>query len=224
VKGRRDPQLHCSVPAADEQRCDRFDPEIKAGFQVPLQRTHAGMRGSQVVLAREKQRHIHGHTVEDGPFDGTNNFGRAGDLDQQVGPRRALEQLRRGMDRGRRVVGQQRRDFQRYPAFGAQAGVDGRAQQFCGVRQVFQGQLEVQLLGRLASGIQPADAVVVTIVMDDRGLENRRVRRQPGDRKIGDVAGQRAAARQVAADAVEPQALPRRVQAMGDVVHVVRSE
>ena len=48
------------------------------------------------------------------------------------------------------------------------------------------------------------------VAVRDRMVEDRRVRGQPGDRQLVDVALQRAAGQQVAGDVVEPEALAQR--------------
>src|SRR3984893_18749292 len=59
-----------------------------------------------------------------------------------------------------------------------------------------------------------ADGGVIVIAVLDRVVEDCRVGRQPGDRKLVNVAAQRAAAQQVACDVVEPEALAEVVEGL----------
>ena len=120
-----------------------------------------------------------------------------------------------GLDGVRGVVGQQRRDFQRDPAIGTAAGVEDRAEQVGGLRQLLECEFEEQVFIRQAGGAQHADAVAVGIVRADGVFEQRRVGGQARHRQFGDVARQRAAGQQRAADAVEPEALPEIMELAG---------
>ena len=56
------------------------------------------------------------------------------------------------------------------------------------------------------------DLLVVGVAAGDRLVEDRRVRGQPGDRELVDVAGEGAVAEHRAGDVVEPEALAQVVQ------------
>jgi len=83
--------------------------------------------------------------------------------------------------------------------------------------QVLNGKVEEQPLTGCATVELAADFRVVPRTVGDRVVEDRRVRGQPGDRKLVDVALQRAAIEQVAGDIVEPQALAELVEQFGCV-------
>ena len=74
-------------------------------------------------------------------------------------------------------------------------------------RQVLERELEEQRLAGIAASGQTADFVVVFIAMGDGMIEDGGVRGQAGDRKLLNVALQRAAIEQFAGDVVEPKAL-----------------
>ena len=54
-------------------------------------------------------------------------------------------QVRRGLDGAGRVVRQQRRDFQRDPAVGTSARIEGRSKQVGGAGQILQREFEEQV-------------------------------------------------------------------------------
>ena len=114
-----------------------------------------------------------------------NRFGR---------PARAMQLLGRG-ERAGRVVGQQRRHLQRHPAVHAVRPVVDRPEQVGGPGEVLERQLEEQLLARLALVELLADRGVVGGAVLDGVVEDRRVRGEPRDRQLVDVALERAAGR-----------------------------
>src|SRR3954470_1077177 len=81
--------------------------------------------------------------------------------------------------------------------------------------QVLQRKLEEQVLPGLALRHFLADPGVIVTAALDGVLEDRRVRGQPGDREIMDVATERAAGQQVARDVVQPDALAGLVKLLG---------
>jgi hypothetical protein len=92
-----------------------------------------------------------------------------------------------------RVVGQQGRDFQRHPAVHAVGLVVDRPKQIGGLPEVPQRQLEEQHLARLAFLQFLADSVVVVVTVLDGVVEDRGVRCETRDRKLLDIALERAA-------------------------------
>ena len=97
-------------------------------------------------------------------------------------------QILRLAQRRLRVVGEQRRDFERDPAIDAGSALVNRTKQIRGPRDVLQRDLEEQLLARLAGSRLRADRRVVGRAVLDRLIEDRRVRSEPGDRQLVDVA------------------------------------
>ena len=80
-------------------------------------------------------------------------------------------------------------------------------EQIRGPAQILQSQLKEQPLARIARERQVADGVIVEIRIRDGLIKNRRIRGQPGDRQVADVARERAAVQQLPRDLVEPQTL-----------------
>ena len=133
----------------------------------------------------------------------------------RFGRRRArVQALGRGESAGG-VVGQQRRHLQRHPAVHAVGAVVDRAEQIGGPREILERQLEEQRLAGLALVQLFADRGVVGAAVLDRVVEDRRIRGEPGDRKLVDVALERAAVEQVARDVVEPETLAQVVEQLG---------
>lgn len=81
--------------------------------------------------------------------------------------------------------------------------------------QVFQCQLEEQRLARQPTGRLLVNRFVVKTAFADGVLEDGRVRGQPGDGKVFDVARQRAVRQQFPGDVVKPERLPQRVEVLG---------
>ena len=219
VQWRCNLQLYRHVPPADEERGDRVDLRVQAGFDAPLYAAQVGLRGRNIVLAREQQRDVDRNAVEDRLLDRWKAFGCAGDLDEEVRPGSARMQLRGHPDGVDRVVGEQRRDFKRDPAVGTKTRIESRPEQVGGLLQVFQRKFEEQALARQPAIHQLADCGVVCAAAADRMLEDGRIRGQPGHRQIGDVPRKRAACQQLTGEVVKPQTLTQIVQLSGIGVH-----
>src|SRR5258708_6129889 len=145
-------------------------------------------------------------------FDGRQAFGGAWNLDEDIGtPRLRVQVLGLG-NRRFGVVRQQRRDFQRNPTVDAAGSVINQPEQVRRLRKVVQREFEEQLLPRLALCDLALDGVVVVAAVLDRVIEDRRIRCQPGDRELVDIAAEHARLQQVARDVVEPEALAQIVQ------------
>jgi hypothetical protein len=135
-------------------------------------------------------------------------------IDQDVGaagPR--VEGLGLG-DGSLGVVGQGRRHFDRGESVPASAGLVLGVEELRGLRDVVQGEVEEGLLGRTLR-VEPADGRIVSIRPRDRPFEDGRIRGQSGDRQLARVAANRSLLEQIAADAVEPDALavlPKRLE------------
>ena len=78
-------------------------------------------------------------------------------------------------NRARRVVGQQRRDFQRYPPVNAVGAVVDGPEQIGGPREILKCQLEEQILARFTLVELFADRYIVGGAVFDRVIEDRRI-------------------------------------------------
>ena len=114
-----------------------------------------------------------------------------------------------------RVVSQQRRNLQRYPAVDAVGAVVDRSEQIGGLREILERQLEEQLLARLTLVELFADRGIVGGAVFDRVVEDRRIRSEPGHRQLVDIALECAAVQQIARDVVEPETLAQVVEQLG---------
>ena len=126
-------------------------------------------------------------------------------------PRARVQILGGGQGAGR-VVGQQRRNFQRHPAVHAVRPVVNRPKQVGGPGDVLERQVEEERLARFALAQLLADRGVVGGAVLDGVVEDRRIRGEPRHRELVDVALERAAIQQVARDVVEPEALAQIVK------------
>ena len=200
------------VPAADEHRGDRAHVGAQSSSDAALQAAHVGIGGPHIVVAREQQRDVDRHAREDRLLDGGKALERAGDLDEQVRTVGLGMQFLGCRHGPVRVMGEQRRDLQRHEAIHSGGPPMDRREQFGGLGEVLDGELEEQRLPRLAGTDQAPDLRVVRCAVRDRVVEDRRVRGQARDRQLVDVPLQRAAAQQVAGDVVEPETLPQVMQ------------
>src|SRR6266567_7853199 len=87
-----------------------------------------------------------------------------------------------------------------------------RPEQVRRLREVVQREFEEEFLPRLAFRELALDGVVVIAAVLDRVVEDRRIRRQSGDRELVDIAAEHARPQQVARDVVEPEALAQIMQ------------
>ena len=219
AQGLRHRVLDRHIPAADEQRRDRLDLRRQPGGDAPFDAAQIGVGRRDVLLAREQQRHVDRHAGEDRLLDRRHSGRRAGDLDEQVRPLARRMQALRGFDRTGGVVDQQRRQLERRPAVDTAGRVMGRTEQVGGLAKVLQREREEERLAALSLLRQLSDRPVVRGAAADRLVEDRRVRSEPRDRELRDVARQRAVGEHVAADVVEPETLAEHVKSLGVAVH-----
>src|SRR6185369_12635545 len=97
-------------------------------------------------------------------------------------------------------------------------GVENRPEQIRGAAQVFERELHEQRLAGFAGPGFFADAFVVSGGFADRLVEDGRVRRETGHRKLVDVAAQGSVVENLARDIVKPKPLAEVVQLLG-LVH-----
>ena len=211
--------LDGDVPAADEERGDRFDLRIEPGRDAPLDAAQVGLGRGQILLAREQQRHVDRHAGEDRGLDRLHAGRRPRDLDVEIGPVRRRVQFESGGRGLGGVVDDRRRDLERDEAVGTVGRVEDRAEQVGGAAQVAQCELEEQVLAGTAFARKLGDLVVVEIAGADGLLEDGRVRGQAGDRELVDVALQAAVAEHLAGDVVDPHALAEGVQLLQIGIH-----
>ena len=167
-------------------------------------------RGRDVVIGREQQGHVHRDTREDQLLDRGEALRSTRHLDVQVGDVGARVQGLGFGDRAGRVVREARRHLERHPPVDAVGLVVAGPEQRRGPAEVVDGEVEEHVLCR-APG-RSAHRVVVVGAARDRLVEDGRVRREPGHRVLGDVAGEGAGVEQRPGDVVEPDALAGVVQ------------
>ena len=115
------------------------------------------------------------------------------------------------------VVRQERRDFQRHPAIDAVGTIKDRLEQIGRAVQILQRQVEEQIFAAHAGLDLLGDRRVIGRAVLEGEIEDRRVRGQPGHRKLGDIFLQGAVVQQVAGDVVEPNALAEIMEFLGGV-------
>ena len=146
-----------------------------------------------------------------------------GNLDEQIGPLGAREELLRRRERALGVIGKQRRDFERDTAVDAAGLFADRPEEIGGLGQVGKRDIEEQRFARRALGEQIADRGVIGRAALDRVIENGRVRGKARHRPFVDITLQRAAGEEIVGDVVEPDALAEVVKLLGRF-HVVTIE
>ena len=166
-----------------------------------------------IVLAREQQRHVDRDAGEDRLLDGRQTLFRAGNLDEQIRPRRPRVQL---FGRGECALSCRGRAAARPPATPSRQRLlvrswIGRKRSAARVRSSSarsknNASPDLPCLQLLADGRVVGRAVL------DGVVEDRGVRREPRDRQLVDVLLERSAVEQVAGDVVEPDALAEVVE------------
>ena len=208
----RDFLLHRHVPAADEKRSHGAHVRIPACQEAAFKAPHVGLCCRQILLGRKEQGHVHRHAREYRLLDGLGTRCGTGYLDKEVWPVCGFMQPGCRLNRLGGVVRQQRRHLERNPAVKSFGRVEHRAKQVGRHGEVFQCPRKEQLLGRFMAPRQPRDRLVVEAAVGNGVFEDRRVRRQPGHRPLGDVARESPAHQHFAADVVDPDALAHVVQ------------
>src|SRR5262249_21625283 len=134
------------IPAADEYRGDGVDLRVEPRIQTTFDAANERLCGREILFVGKQKRHVDRDAGEDRLLDRRQPFRRAGNLDQQVRPPRTSVQLLGGGECARRVVGQERRHFQRHPPVHAVGPVPNRSKQIGGSRQILERELEEQRL------------------------------------------------------------------------------
>src|SRR5262245_30552924 len=117
-----------------------------------------------------------------------------------------------GSESAGRIMGKQWRYLQRYPSVDAISAVEDGSEQIRGPPEVLKGQLKKQLLSGLTVTKPFADRSIVRAAILDRVVEDRRIRSEPGYRKLIDIALECPAIDEVARNVVQPQALTQVVK------------
>ena len=102
-------------------------------------------------------------------------------------------QILRFRERGLRIVCEQWRNLERNPSIDAASALVDRPEKIRRLPEILQREIEEQRFSRLAFSELPADGRVIVAARLDREVENRRVRREAGDRELVDISAQRAA-------------------------------
>jgi hypothetical protein len=171
------------VDARDEERGDRGElaARVPAAVDEALHAADVGLGDLAVALEREDQRDVDRDAGGDRVLDGLQPRDGRRDLDEGV---RAVDQFVQAGGLGRRllgVVGDVRVDLERDPAVLAFALVPDGAQDVARVADVVLGELPEDLLGIVELGAQLPDLIVIGVALGDRGLEDRRIGRDPDD-------------------------------------------
>ena len=90
-----------------------------------------------------------------------------------------------------------------------------RTEEIGGAGEVLDRELEEDILGGLPFVGHRADGAVVSGAGADGTLEDGRVRSEPGNGHLLDVAGEHAGIEKIAGDVVEPDALAQVMQQVG---------
>ncbi|GAB0113684.1 hypothetical protein AcidC75_12080 [Acidisoma sp. C75] len=205
---------HRAIPAADEERGDGAHIGGLAFGDATFQPAQIGFGAGEVLVAGEKERHVHRHAGIDRILDRGQPLGRARDLDEEVRLGGLGVQFLRLLHRRLRVIGEERGDFERDETIHRAAALVDRQEEISGAREILDGEVEEQRLA-LVAGIELAvDLGIVPAALGDGVVEDRRVGGEAGHRLGLDIALERAAIEQVSGDVVEPQALAEGVEVM----------
>ena len=102
---------------------------IKTAGDASFYAAHIRFGCCDVMLAREQQRDIHRHACKNGLFNRRNTCASAWNLDENIGTVCSRMKLNRRFYGAGRIVGQQRRYFQRYPAINPASGIMNRTKE-----------------------------------------------------------------------------------------------
>ena len=133
------------------------------------------------MLAREQQGYIHRDASEDRLLDSWKTRAGTGNLDEEIGPRRAIVESLGGGESSSRVMRQKRGNLQRDPAIDTVGSVVDRPETIGGLPLVFESQVNKQHLARLAFIQLPADDIIVIAAVLDGVIEDGWVRRETSD-------------------------------------------
>jgi hypothetical protein len=178
---------------------------------------HVRLGRSEILFAREEQRDVDRHAPEYGFLNRRDALLGSRNLDEQIGPGSGSVKRTRGLDRPLRVIGEERRHFERDPAIDAGGPIMDRPEEIGGLLQISDRKPEEQIFARNAAFRHRANVLVVGDALRNRMVEDRRVRGEPRDRKRVDVSFERARRQQIPSDVVEPQALTRIAKRLGRI-------
>ena len=180
------------VPAADEQRSDRADIGTEPGGDAPLDAAQIRLGGGDICSRQNSNVTLTGTPAKIASSIAGRPSVVPGILMNRFGCcARACSSLAAAMVRSG-IVGQQRRNLERYPAVDAAGPPAHRPKHLGGLCQVLDRQFEKQFFARLAFVELRPDRRIVGGAVADGLIEDRRVRRQSGHRQLVDVALQRA--------------------------------
>jgi hypothetical protein len=163
----------------------------------PFEAFEVGVHDVAVALDGEDQRDVHADALPQRAGNRRQTLFGGRDLDQQVRPVDGLPQVQRLGQGGLGVVRQERANLQRHAAVDPFSGLPDAGEHVAGLLDVRDGYLPDGVLDRRAPGLEVADLGVVGLTLRQRRGEDRRVRRDTGDRVVGDQllqvpAGQRS--------------------------------
>jgi hypothetical protein len=205
----RDQPIAEHVDSAQKEARHRAHTANRLAFgAAPLQSSRVGACKLQIALDREKQRDVDVQPQVKQLLHGRDPGARARDLDHQVRTVDALPQPARLDDGADGIVSQVGGDLQADEAIFAVARVEGRAQNIAGALDIGHHQIFVNLFRREPRGSRRVDLFVVSARGHDRVVERPGVGRDAAKALVTDTTRQVPASERVAAEIVEPIALP----------------
>ena len=164
---------------------------VAPGGDAPFDAAQIGLGGGEVLLAREQQRHVDRHAVEDRFLDRRNAFRRAGNLDEQIVASRLRDECRVAAAMLPCVSAASSGDtsIDTQPSTPSVASNTGRNRSAARRRSSSASSMNSASPDLPARDLV-ADAGVVGVAVADRFVEDRRIRGQAGDRELVDVAAQ----------------------------------
>ena len=203
-----EPAVGLGVDARDEEAGDRRDlGRVAATLHQPLEPAQVRLHDLDVALQREDQRDVDVPPARDHLLDRGQAGFRRRDLDEAVRPVDDVVQALRLVDRALRVEGEVRVDLDRDVAVLPLAAVPDGAQQVARVLDVLDRELEEGLFRVVLARENLAQLLVVRVALDERLLEDRRVRGHADDRVLAHQLLQLALMDQAAGEVVDPDAL-----------------
>ena len=146
AQGLRHLLFYSDVPTAGEQSRHGTNIGIESGGYAPLDAAHVSFGCGGILLSREQQGYIYGNPSEYCLLNGCKPLPGAGNLDEKVGSRRALVECPGCGESTVRVMRQQGRHLQGYPAIHAVGSVEHRPEEISRLAQIHESQLGEQFL------------------------------------------------------------------------------
>ena len=213
LQPRRDERIDRGIDPADEETGDAGNSlQVAAACGILLQACNVGFRHPLVRVLSKQQCHIDVDPLGDELVDSGNPLRRRGDFDHQIVAPYGPPQSPGFVERGRRVVREERRDLQAHVPVTPRRLVVHGAERIGGVLNILDREPLVERLCIQRPHVGPLENRAVIGASGNGLLENCRIRGHTAQAVLIDQAAQLTTGDQAAADVVEPHRLAEDLQ------------